>query len=196
MTPRGVRSFAWGASVVMVALYCAVTIPQKSQLRSLETRARTLYDAANKNEQLVAEEPRIRAARSAYRASILRLCGDPEDQAVAMLLDALDREASLSAVRIASIAPAGSFAQDPGFRRTQSLALTIGLEGSFASLLDMLRRLSEGQQLIRVDAVAMRSAPVAGSLTPALRADVQAHVYTLNAGWENDGAHAVAGAAR
>jgi hypothetical protein len=177
------------ASAALVLLYVAVVVPERHTVSQMALQAQTLYEAADSDERIIAQEAKIDRARTTVASEIQSVAAHP--QGPSAMLDALDADSRRFGVRIVAlhpnIAPAPTAAKvaDP----LSHTELTLGLEGGYAPILRFISDVSQTYPLLEIVGVTLENAPDQASGVT-LRATLDASVYELSENWKEliDGA--------
>ncbi len=170
---------AWWISIALsMCAYIGVITPAHRAIAGFESKARSLYDSANRDERLIEHAREIRDDERRAERMIAQVGGNGGTDA---LLEMLDRESAKCHVLISGVTPTADEAGTAQLDPLRSTLLTIDLEGRFSGILALLNRLGEAAPLVSVDTIALTPARTVASGSPILHATLGIQLYALMA---------------
>lgn len=174
---------AWTFCVLgAVVVYGVVVLPVHREIEKAQGEARHLYDLANRNERIVAQEPAVGAALRRIRNEIVRFAGAPRDSTASELLDVLDHESRNAGVRVIGVNPSAAATPSPR-AALDSEDLVIDLQGKFSSIVAFVADLTDAKPLLGIRSISLNVSQEAVHGSPDLRAAVTARLYHLDENW-------------
>jgi hypothetical protein len=171
---RSLGRVAWVCvGVLAIGGYCFVLAPAEGRVQYRQARAHDLYELAYRNERMLARAAGLSAARDRVALDVAELSNARGDARTTLgVLQLLQKACTRGHVTINGVAPDGPVASGAaGFG-----SITIGMRGSYRSVLGVIADLSAHRTLIEVSSATL--APASGSDLREIDATVRANVYS------------------
>jgi Tfp pilus assembly protein PilO len=181
----------WGGAIVTALLaYGAIVFPERQAVARAEMQAGFLYDTANRNERLIAEEPSLEQARHRAVDDISLLLSF--EGAMPVAIGALNHLSTQSGVQVVGLRPGPSLTPNttlPSGVLTEH-DLDIELEGNFLKIATFLSALSNAQPLFGIHSITLQNSENSVATSPTLHATIATALYSLDPHWRESAAHA------
>lgn len=183
---RAVLFAAWvGAIALVLVAYGVIVLPEQRALGALKAEAAQLYETADRNEDIISNEPRVRLARRRIREELLGIGSQSLSAVTGSLLEALERAGNSLRVRVLSVSPVLTAGNQSAVPKSLAVGdIGIEIEGTFPAILALVADVRTGGRLVGIDTVELSNVENGGAGEPVLHAVIGARLYTLTANWE------------